>query len=348
MHLYPNPVCAKKGMAASIYCCTEGCQLPAFGCSDQCVKEHPHGSQRNTQFWEDIEGSVHQELEGHLPPAIEQALQKQGKDVANLAGELKLVHEQHIECVKAAWGQLQLRGPASKVLGSMKARATQAVTGHDMAQFVALVRGQDLYANKEAVEAEVAERTRLMDGLFQRLRGLVEQHRLQTQEVPPFVRLSSGLSLQTKNSGKVLATDRVATVGAEPNAKWYPVALEKPIERRQSFCVEVVEAAESHFLVGVGSARLKDLTDQYNSRDSLCISAGGYLFGGTAQKVGFQILTGDTVEVRVDGETVRWSRNGTELCSKSVPPELAGKPIYPFCWIQSSPNPKAISRLRFA
>lgn len=63
MKSYHNPTCADTLQSSTVFCTTEGCELSAFGCSDQCMKKHPHGLTRKTQLWCDIEIYVQQAIE---------------------------------------------------------------------------------------------------------------------------------------------------------------------------------------------------------------------------------------------------------------------------------------------
>ena len=89
-------------------------------------------------------------------------------------------------------------------------------------------------------------------------------------------------------------------------------------------------------MVGVATADLRNTTNQYDNKGSLCIAADGYLFSnGTHQIHSFKINTGSLVRVEYRSGHIHWSNNGQVLCSTVTPERLRGTPLFPVCWIRS-------------
>ena len=94
--------------------------------------------------------------------------------------------------------------------------------------------------------------------------------------------------------------------------------------------------------MGVATADLRNTTDQYDKKGSLCIGADGYLYSdGNRQRHSFWINTGSLVRVEYRSGHIHWSNNGQVLCSTAIPETLRGTPLFPLCWILSgSPAPR--------
>ena len=73
---------------------------------------------------------------------------------------------------------MKLKGVANKVVSAVMARATDQITGEDMAQLLEMMLGGHImYENKKEVDEQVEKHNALTDGLIKELSCVVEQHR---------------------------------------------------------------------------------------------------------------------------------------------------------------------------
>ena len=152
-----------------------------------------------------------------------------------------------------------------------------------------------------------------------------------------------------KLDGKVTVDNGVVSTKTEShwNCKCYPISLKQSIQDGQSFRINIVDAADKYFRIGVGISDLKP-ANWDELKNNVCIHPNGYLCSdGAQQKLNFTLETGQTVEVRRRGDTVEWRRNGELICSAPIPNSMLNRPLFPLCWIASLPFASMISKLQF-
>lgn len=98
----------------------------------------------------------------------------------------------------------------------------------------------------------------------------------------------------------------------------------------------------------MASAELRNKSGQYQSNNSLCIRADGYLYSDTKyQNHNFQLNTGDVVTVRRSLQQIEWLRDGKLLCAAPIPNHIHGAPLFPILWNGSNRTAEQTSKLRF-
>lgn len=113
--------------------------------------------------------------------------------------------------------------------------------------------------------------------------------------------------------------------------------------------MEIVDAANRWFAVGVATADLRNTADKFSNCNSLCIGANsGTLYSnGTKQQLNLQINTGDIITLRRKSGEVEWMSDEKVICSVAIPSRFIEEPIFPVLWIRSYNDDRAISKLRF-
>lgn len=112
--------------------------------------------------------------------------------------------------------------------------------------------------------------------------------------------------------------------------------------------MEIVDAGNKNFTVGVATADIRNSTDEYYSDCNLCIKGNGRLFsGGNRHILRFKLTAGDRIIVVRTENDIEWLQNGQSLYITAIPGCIADKKLYPVCWIESSKNASKISKLKF-
>lgn len=89
---YGNPICPVTGQRAILFCCSEGCNKPAFACAEDCLFSLGHFDNQpihQTKFWSDIAEPVRLALELPLSKEELHRLESQQKQLKIIADELK-------------------------------------------------------------------------------------------------------------------------------------------------------------------------------------------------------------------------------------------------------------------
>lgn len=165
----------------------------------------------------------------------------------------------------------------------------------------------DVFTNKDTVNEATTSRNRLVDGLLERLNVLVREYKAQVVIMTAPEQLPQKdikIDMNTDNKDKLVVVNGVITArpGLKVNGSYssIPAFLKEPIQMGQSFIVEVIEAADRRFTIGVAPADLKNTINKHNSKDSHCLHAGGVLFSNSKYQPSssFELKTGDKVTVR--------------------------------------------------
>jgi predicted DNA binding CopG/RHH family protein len=154
---YGNPVCPVTNHRANLFCATEGCTKPAFACGEPCLHEEGHfdnGPTHQIMEWGTIEESVRLAMELPLSKEELHNLERQEKQIKIVAEEIKAIQQNHEVAIRKCKGRLNLKGVAEKVLTAVKNKATQAITGGEMAGY----------------------RNKLIDELLKKLHALISEH----------------------------------------------------------------------------------------------------------------------------------------------------------------------------
>lgn len=147
---YGCPICPITQNRAALFCYSDNCDRPAFGCTADCLISEGHSDHRTAE-WSYISGDVRRAVE--LPLAKEEllSLEKQEKQIKIIADELRTIAATHEQSVAKCKKRLQLKQTAQTVFEAVQSRAANRLTGGDMARFVKAVQNSDLFQNKQSV-----------------------------------------------------------------------------------------------------------------------------------------------------------------------------------------------------
>lgn len=82
--------CPKTNAPALIFCCTPGCESPAFGCGLGCLSgDH---ADHDTQFWSSVSECVSQAQKPSLAESDIRVLEAQEKQLQICIGALGMLH----------------------------------------------------------------------------------------------------------------------------------------------------------------------------------------------------------------------------------------------------------------
>jgi hypothetical protein len=84
--MIPSPKCAGTGAAATFFCYSKGCTLPAFCCGWDCLKKHRHRGTMTMQ-WDEVSKDFAPFFDD-LPPFLMEDVRKVEKDLKILQDKL--------------------------------------------------------------------------------------------------------------------------------------------------------------------------------------------------------------------------------------------------------------------
>lgn len=176
---YGNPVCPMTNNRANLFCAAEGCTKPAFACGEPCLHEEGHfdnGPTHQIMEWSTIEESVRLAMELPLSKEELHNLERQEKQMKIISEEIKAIQQNHEVAIRKCKGRLNLKGVAAKVLTAVKNKATQAITGGEMALLTKALQENDLFSNQKSVASSMEDRNKLIDELLPKLRSLIDEY----------------------------------------------------------------------------------------------------------------------------------------------------------------------------
>lgn len=134
---YDTPTCLRSKERATFFCCSEGCTLPSFGCSEECLSNHvDHQIER----WDLIRDQTQALIDLPLEKIELQQLEQQDKQLLIVIEELKILQTTHWKMIRQSKQKLKLKEAALKVVEATKQLTTHQITGDEMANFIKMAK----------------------------------------------------------------------------------------------------------------------------------------------------------------------------------------------------------------
>lgn len=102
------------------------------------------------------------------------------------------------------------------------------------------------------------------------------------------------------NSSAAFIQDEVITVRTDGKWQFQPVFTNAPLIAGESYEVKILDFADGDFMVGVGTAYLRNRAQQFDHNNSMCILAhNGKLYSdGNQHKCNFRLKANENVTIR--------------------------------------------------
>lgn len=136
--------------------------------------------------------------------------------------ELKDLQIKQTAALREERTKLKLREEAERVIGAIRTKSTNSVSGKDMAMFLEVIKSEKLFINTNDIEEKIQRANTRTEKLLKEVRSLIGQFK-QFKERSNY---DININILDKN---VKVTGDYFTVEAEKTETHYPVFLKEPL-----------------------------------------------------------------------------------------------------------------------